>query len=376
MSTHRKIPLFDLHAQYLSLKPELDAAMAAVIRDSAYIRGPFVEKFEKEFATATGAQHCISCADGTGAIYIVLRQLGIGAGDEVITTSNSWIATSEVVTQAGARVVFADVEDDFYNLDPDKVEAAITPRTKAIIAVHLLGQPAEMDRLVDICKRHNLHLIEDCAQAHLAEYNGKQIGSFGVAATFSFYPGKNLGAYGDAGGIITNDNALADRMRSFARHGSSPVSKHDHIMEGVNSRLDGIQAAVLSVKLPHLPEWNRRRREVAAGYTERLKDVPGVITPGIRPGCDHVFHVYALRLKNRDKIRDALNAAGVSTTVHYPTPLPFLEAYKYLGYTREGLPVIARHQQEYLSLPIYPELTDTDLDFISDIVRQENSHAL
>ena len=369
MTTHRKIPLFDLHAQYLSLKPELDAAMAAVIRDSAYIRGPFVEKFEKEFAAATGAQHCISCADGTGAIYIVLRQLGIGAGDEVITTSNSWIATSEVVTQAGARVVFADVEDDFYNLDPDKVEAAITPRTKAIIAVHLLGQPADMDRLVEICQRHSLHLIEDCAQAHLAEYKGRQIGSFGVAATFSFYPGKNLGAYGDAGGIITNDDALADKMRSFARHGSSPVSKHDHIMEGVNSRLDGIQAAVLSVKLPHLSAWNRRRREVAAGYTERLKDLPGVITPGVRPDCEHVFHVYALRLKKRDQVRDALNAAGVSTTVHYPTPLPFLEAYKYLGCTREGLPVIAQHQQEYLSLPIYPELTDPDLDFVADIVR-------
>ena len=376
MTTHRKIPLFDLHAQYLSLKPEIDAAMAAVIRDSAYIRGPFVEKFEKEFAAATGAQHCISCADGTGAIYIVLRQLGIGPGDEVITTSNSWIATSEVVTQAGARVVFADVEDDYYNLDPDKVEAAITPRTKAIIAVHLLGQPAEMDRLMEICRRHNLLLIEDCAQAHLAEYKGRQIGSFGVAATFSFYPGKNLGAYGDAGGIITNDAVLADRIRSFARHGSSPVSKHDHIMEGINSRLDGIQAAVLSVKLPHLRDWNRRRREVAAGYNERLKDMPGVILPAVRPGCDHVFHVYALRLKNRDRVRDAMNSAGVSTTVHYPTPLPFLEAYKYLGCTREGLPVIAQHQQEYLSLPIYPELNDADLDFICDIVRQESSHSL
>ncbi len=367
--THRKIPLFDLHAQYLGLKAELDAAIAAVIKDSAYIRGPFVERFEKEFAAATGAKECISCANGTEAIYIVLRQLGIGPGDEVITTANSWIATSEVVTQAGARVVFTDVEDDYYNLDPDKVEAAITPKTKAVIAVHLMGQPAEMDRLTDICRRHGLHLIEDCAQAHLAEYKGRQVGSFGVAATFSFYPGKNLGAYGDAGGIITGDSDLAAKMRCFARHGSSPVSKHDHIMEGINSRLDGLQAAVLSVKLPHLREWNRRRREVAAGYSERLRGVPGVITPKVRPGCDHVFHVYCLRLNNRDKVRDALNAAGVATTVHYPTPLPFLEAYKYLGYTREALPVIARHQQEYLSLPIYPELTDADLDFVTDLVR-------
>jgi len=370
MTPHRKIPLFDLHAQYLSLKPEIDAAMAAVIRESAYIRGPYVEQFEQEFAAATGAAACVSCSDGTEAIYIVLKMLGIGAGDEVITTANSWIATTETITQAGATVVFADVESDYYDLDPDKVEAAITPRTKAVIAVHLLGQPADMGRLQEICRKHHLHLIEDCAQAHLAEYHGKQIGSFGIASTFSFYPGKNLGAYGDAGGIITGDTELADKFRCYARHGASPKNKHDHIMEGINSRLDGIQAAVLSVKLPHLRDWNRRRNEVAAAYGERLKDLPGVTLPAVRPGCAHVFHVYALRLANRDRVRDALTAAGVSTTIHYPVPLPFLQAYEYRGYTRESLPVIAQHQGEYLSLPIYPELTDTDLDFISDIVRQ------
>jgi dTDP-4-amino-4,6-dideoxygalactose transaminase len=369
MTPHRKIPLFDLHAQYLSLKPELDDAMAAVIRDSAYIRGPFVEKFEKEFALTTGAAECISCSDGTAAIYIVLKMLGIGPGDEVITTANSWIATTETITQAGATVVFADVEKDYYNLDPDKVEAAITPRTKAVIAVHLLGQPADMDRLQEICRRHNLHLIEDCAQAHLAEYRGKQIGSFGVAATFSFYPGKNLGAYGDAGGIITNDAALADKCRCFARHGSSPKDKHDHIMEGINSRLDGMQAAILSVKLPHLKNWNRRRNEVAVAYAERLKDVPGLTLPAVRPECAHVFHVFALRLANRDQVRNALNGAGVSTTVHYPRPLPFLQAYEYRGYTRESLPVIAGHEKEYLSVPIYPELTSTDIDYVAEIIR-------
>lgn len=369
MSLHRKIPLFDLHSQYLSLKPEIDIAIASVIQQTAFIRGPFVEKFEHEFASITGAKHCISCADGTSAIYIVLKQLGIGPGDEVITTSNSWIATSEVVTQTGAKVVFVDVENDYYNLDPELVQAAITPKTKAVIAVHLLGQPAGMQRLVEICEASKLYLVEDCAQAHLATYDGKQVGSFGIAATFSFYPGKNLGAYGDGGAVITNDDSLAEKIKCFARHGSSPVSKHDHVMEGINSRLDGLQAAILSVKLPHLSRWNQRRREVASAYNERLQNLPGVILPAVRPLCEHVFHVYALRLEKRERVRTALAEAGVATTIHYPTPLPFLKAYEYLGYKPLDFPVLSEHQPEYLSLPIYPELTELDVDYITDIVR-------
>ena len=369
MLLHRKIPLFDLHSQYLSLKPDIDLAIASVIEQTAFIRGPFVERFEQEFASITGAKHCISCADGTSAIYIVLKQLGIGPGDEVITTSNSWIATSEVVTQTGAKVVFVDVENDYYNLDPELVEAAITPKTKAVIAVHLLGQPAAMKRLVEICEAAKLYLVEDCAQAHLASYDGKQVGSFGIASTFSFYPGKNLGAYGDGGAVITNDDSLAAKIKCFARHGSSPVSKHDHVMEGINSRLDGLQAAILSVKLPHLVRWNQRRREVASAYNERLQNLPGVILPAVRPLCEHVFHVYALRLEKRDRVRTALAEAGVATTIHYPTPLPFLKAYEYLGYTVGNFPVLSLHQSEYLSLPIYPELTESDVEYIADIVR-------
>ena len=364
-----KIPFVDLQAQYQALKPEMDAALAQVIAETAFIRGRFVSAFEEEYAKAYGVKHCISCADGTSAIYIVLKQLGIGLGDEVITTANSWIASSETVTQTGARVVFVDVEEDFYNLDANKIEASITPRTKAIIAVHLLGQPAQIDKLKAICDAHKIHLIEDCAQAHFAELNGQRVGTFGIAATFSFYPGKNLGAYGDAGAIVTNDDALADKCRSFARHGASLKDKHDHVMEGINSRMDGLQAAVLSVKLPHLAEWTRKRNEVAARYNALLKDAPNVLAlPQVRPNATHVYHVYCVRVKDRDATNARLNAAGIGTSLHYPIPLPFLKAYRYLEHEPADFPLAWRNHTEILSLPIYPEMTEAQQQRVAEVL--------
>ncbi len=363
-----KIPLFDLKAQYLSLKPEIDAAMSAVIEKTAFIRGPFVEAFEKEYAAALGVKHCISVANGTDAIFILLKMLGVGPGDEVITTANSWIATSEVITQCGARPVFVDVEDAYHTIDPALIEAKITPRTKGLLPVHLLGQPAAMTEILEIAKRHGLWVIEDCAQCHLATHEGRMTGLMGIAGTFSFYPGKNLGAFGDAGCLVTNDDALADKCRCYARHGSDPANKHDHRMEGINSRLDGLQAAILSAKLPSLVSWSAQRQARAARYDALFADVPEIRVPQIRPGATHVYHVYSIRVAQRDAVQAQLAEKGIATTIHYPTPLPFLKAYEYLGHSRADFPVAARHQEEMLSLPIYPELTDAQQDYVAQEV--------
>ncbi len=362
----KRVPLFDLHAQYLAIKPQIDEAIAAVIAESAFIRGRFVENFEKTYAADYGVKHCISCANGTDSIYIVLKQLGIGAGDEVITTANSWIASSETITQTGARVVFADTEDAYYTLDPAIVAARITPRTKAILAVHLLGQAADLHPLQSLCKMHGLHLIEDCAQAHYATYQGQRVGTFGTAATFSFYPGKNLGAYGDAGAIVTNDDELAARCRSFARHGSSPTDKHDHVMEGINSRMDGLQAAVLLAKLPHIREWTQARRRIAAAYDSALSGVEGIRLPATRSGCEHVWHVYSVRVAQAKAVQKKLVEAGIATTQHYPTPLPFLKAYQYLGSRPGDFPCAERHSREMLSLPIYPEMSEDTVSYVAN----------
>ena len=264
-----KIPFVDLHAQYLAIKAEIDSAIAEVIAQSAFIRGRHVDAFEQAWARTLKVKHCVSCANGTDALYIAMRGLGLKTGDEVITTAHSWIATSETITQAGGRVVFCDTQEDTFNIDPRLIEARITKATVGIIPVHLCGQPADMDEIMAIAKKHNLWVIEDCAQAHLATYKGRLVGTFGNAATFSFYPGKNLGAYGDAGCIVTNDDTLADWTATFARHGG----KGEHVMEGINSRMDGLQAAILNVKLPHLPAWTTARRRVAARYNDLLSGI-------------------------------------------------------------------------------------------------------
>jgi dTDP-4-amino-4,6-dideoxygalactose transaminase len=348
-----KIPFVDLHAQYLTIKQEIDSAIADVIAQSAYIRGPHVDAFEEAWARTLGVKRCISCANGTDAIYIALRGLGLKRGDEVITSAHSWISTSETITQAGGRVVFCDTDEETFTIDPVDIERKITPATVGIIPVHLYGQPADMSAIMAIAKKHNLWVIEDCAQAHLASYKGQLVGTFGNAATFSFYPGKNLGAYGDAGCVVTDDDRLSGCMATFARHGG----KGDHIMEGINSRMDGLQAAILNAKLPHLPAWTAARRRVAACYNELLEDVGDVITPTVESDRDHVYHLYVIRTENRDALRKHLSQAGISTVLNYPKALPFFPAYAYLSHVPKDFPVAYFNQSRILSLPIFPEMT-------------------
>src|SRR6476660_4935232 len=304
-----KVPFVDLHVQYLSIKAEIDSAIAEVIAESAFIRGRHVDAFERAWAEVLGVKHCVSCANGTDALYIAMRGLGIKPGDEVITTAHSWISTSETITQAGGRVVFCDTDSDSFTIDPALIEAKITSATVGIIPVHLYGQAADMEAIMAIARKHNLWVIEDCAQAHLARYKGQLVGTFGNAATFSFYPGKNLGAYGDAGCVVTNDDQLADWTAAFARHGG----KGEHVMEGINSRMDGLQAAILNVKLPHLPAWTTARRRVAARYNDLLNGVDSLSTPKVAEDRSHVYHLYVVTTDTRDLLKKALATRGITT---------------------------------------------------------------
>ncbi len=360
------VPFADLHAQYLGIKSEIDAAIAEVIRTSAYIRGPHVERFEREFAAAIGTAHCVSCANGTDSLYIAMHALGVQPGDEVIAPAHSWISTSETITQAGGKVVFCDTDASTFTIDPVQIEARITPRTVGIIPVHLYGQPADMDAIMAIAARHKLWVLEDCAQAHLARYKGRIVGTFGHAASFSFYPGKNLGAMGDAGAVLTNDAALAERMAMFARHGG--LKKGDHQIEGINSRLDGLQAAVLSAKLAHLPAWTKRRQEVAAEYDRRLAGIPGLTPPTAGPEREHVYHLYVVQHEQRDALARHLSELGVQTVINYPVALPFLPAYARLRHSAADFPVAHRHQSRILSLPIFPEMSHSQLSIVVDTI--------
>lgn len=350
------VPFADLHQQYLNLKGEIDTAIADVIRTSAFIRGPYVEKFEQEFAAAMGRDHCLSCANGTDALYIAMHALGVTAGDEVITTAQSWISTSETITQAGGQVVFCDIDAETHTISIADIEAKITPNTVGIIPVHLYGQPADMEAIMQIAEKHGLWVIEDCAQAHLATVNGRMVGTFGVAATYSFYPGKNLGAMGDAGAVTTNDGDLARKMGMFARHGG--LVKGDHFIEGINSRLDGLQAAVLSVKLPHLKAWTARRQEVAALYDRELGQLADITTPRITPGRSHVYHLYVIQHERRTELQAFLKGRGVQTAINYPLALPFTPAYGHLGHVEADFPNAARAQSRILSIPISAEITE------------------
>lgn len=355
-----KIPFVDLHAQYLGIKPEIDAAIAEVISNSAFIRGPHVDRFEAAWAKTLSVKHCVSCANGTDALYIAMRALGVKPGDEVITTAHSWISTSETITQAGGRVVFCDTDYDTFNINPELIEAKITPKTVGIIPVHLYGQPADMDLIMAIARKHHLWVVEDCAQAHLARYKGQLVGTFGNAATFSFYPGKNLGAYGDAGCAVANDDALAEWMTTFARHGG----KGEHVMEGINSRMDGLQGAILNVKLPHLGDWIGERRRVATRYNELLKGVGDLVTPKVAADREHVYHLYVIRTERRDGLKKHLANAGIATVLNYPKALPFYPAYEYLGHRPKDFPVAHANQSRILSLPIYPEMTEEMMVYV------------
>lgn len=358
-----KVPFNDLAKQYNSIRSEIDEAIRNVIADSAFVGGRYTKEFEDSFAGYCGTENCVGVGNGTDAIYIALKALGIGPGDEVITVANSFIATSEAITLTGARVVFVDCDPDTYNIDVTKIAAAITKRTKAIVPVHLYGRPADMTSLMSIAKEHGLLVVEDAAQAHGSEIDGRKVGTFGQAACFSFYPGKNLGAYGDAGAIVTDDAELALRCRMIANHGR--VQKYDHDFEGINSRLDGIQAAVLSVKLKYLDEWTEKRRRAAVLYEGHLKG-SGISYPVPDPGNRHVYHLYVVRVKDRDKVQALLSEAGISTGIHYPIALPDLEAYRYLGKSPGDYPVASRYAKEILSLPMFPELQEEEIQFVCE----------
>jgi dTDP-4-amino-4,6-dideoxygalactose transaminase len=360
------VPFVDLKAQYQALKAEIDPAIQSVISETAFVGGKYVEGFEKAYAEAYGIKHCISCANGTDAIYITLKALGIGPGDEVITVANSFIATSETISQAGARPVFVDI-DEYFHIDPKQLEAKITARTKAVIPVHIFGQPVDIEAIQAVCDRHGLFLVEDCAQSHFATFKGRKTGTFGIAGTFSFYPGKNLGAYGDGGAIVTNDDALARRARLFASHGS--LQKHVHEIEGINSRLDAIQAVVLKTKLAHIEAWNRARNSHALKYNELLSGLPRLRTPKLRPETFHIFHLYVVRAERRDDLAAFLKDKGVFTGIHYAKALPLMPAYGYLGHTPEQFPVAAACQDEILSLPMYPELADEQIAYVAAAIR-------
>lgn len=361
------VPFADLHAQYLSIKPEIDAAIADVIRNSAFVRGPHVEHFESAFAVAIGLGYCVSCANGTDSLYIAMHALGVRPGDEVIVPAHSWISTSETVTQAGGAVVFCDTDKDTYTIDPAQIEAKITPRTVGIIPVHLYGQPADMDAIMSIAAKHKLWVLEDCAQAHLARYKGRMVGTFGNAASFSFYPGKNLGAMGDAGAVATNDSALAERMAMFARHGG--LTKGDHRIEGINSRLDGMQAAILSAKLPYLAGWTLRRQEIAAEYGQLLPHIPGLTLPTTAAGREHVYHLYVVRHDQRDALARHLNGRGIQTAINYPVALPFVPAYARLRHAPQDFPNTYHHQSRILSLPLFPEMTSEQIRSVADAIK-------
>lgn len=363
------IPFADLSAQHRTIAGELEAAIRDVIRECAFIRGPRVEAFEREFAAAIGHPHCVSCGNGTDALFIIFKALGLRPGDEVLTTAHSWIATSETITLAGGTVVFCDTDPDTFTISPAEIERKITPRTKGIVPVHLFGHPADMDAIQAIADRHGLWVVEDCAQAHLARHRGRTVGTFGRAAAFSFYPGKNLGAMGDAGAIVTADAALAERMAMFARHGG--LRKGEHFIEGINSRMDGLQAAILSVKLRHLPEWTRARQALAAEYDRRLAGLPGISTPRVAAGCEHVYHLYVIQVEHgRDALRAHLAARGIQTNINYPVILPLVPAYARLGHQPADFPVAHRHQRQILSLPMYSEMTADMVATVARAVRE------
>jgi dTDP-4-amino-4,6-dideoxygalactose transaminase len=361
------VPFVDLKAQYNSIKEDIDSAIANVITETAFIGGKYVDEFEQSFAELYGVKHCISVANGTDSLYIIMKMLGIGSGDEVITAANSWISSSETITQTGATPVFADIHPDYYSVNEELLEAKITSRTKAILPVHLHGQMCDMDAILAIASKHNIPVIEDCAQSHFSMYNGKRAGTMGIAGSFSFYPGKNLGAYGDAGCIITNDSKLAEKCKMFARHGA--LKKHQHIIEGINSRLDGMQAAILSAKLKSILQWTKQRQENAAYYNKILSDINEITTPLVRSGTSHTFHLYVIRAKDRDQLAAFLKDRGIETAVHYPMALPYLEAYRHQQATAADYPIAYQYQNEILSLPMYPELSQPMMDYVAQSIK-------
>jgi len=363
------IPLVDLKSQYKSIKEEIDNIIFEVIDSTAFIGGKYIKEFESAFAAFCNVKYCVGVGNGTDALFIALKTLGIGNGHEVITTANSFIATSEAITMTGAKVVFVDINPLTYNIDVEKIEEKITKNTKSIIPIHLYGQPADMDPVITLSKKYNLKIVEDAAQAHGAEYKGRKVGTLGNIACFSFYPGKNLGAYGDAGAIVTNDESFAVKARMIANHGR--VEKYDHEIEGVNSRLDGLQAAILNVKLKHLPAWTESRRKNAYQYNKYLEDTK-LVTPLEIDDVKAVYHLYVVRVDKdiRKEFQNFLNSKGISSGIHYPISLPSLKAYEHLGHTENDFLEATKASNEIVSLPMFPELSKDHIVYISEIVKR------
>jgi dTDP-4-amino-4,6-dideoxygalactose transaminase len=363
------VPFVDLRSQYSSIKDEIDTAISNVVTSCAFIGGAHVGSFEEAFASFCGAKHCVGVGNGTDALFIALKALGIGSGDEVITAANSFIATSEAITMAGAKVVFVDMNPETYCIDVQAIQEKASSRTKAIIPVHLYGQPADMDPILSLARKRHLRVIEDAAQAHGATYKGRKAGTLGDIACFSFYPGKNLGAYGDAGALVTDDDELAKKSRMLANHGR--IEKYDHEIEGVNSRLDGLQAAILQVKLRHLPQWNESRRRNASLYKKHLKDVDLVLPKEIGD-VKEVYHLYVVRVRgeSRQELQDHLKSRGISTGIHYPIALPNLKAYAYLNHRANDFPEATKASHEILSLPMFPELQESQIEYVADAIKE------
>lgn len=361
----QQIPLVDLKAQYAAIKPDIDAALARVVDTTAFILGPEVKAFEAAFARWCGAEHCIGISSGTDALHLALRACGVRPGDEVITTPFTFIATVEAISMCGATPVFCDIDPRTYNIDAASIERLITPRTRVILPVFLYGQPVDIDPILDVARRHGLRVIEDAAQAHGAKYKGRTTGTLADAACFSFYPGKNLGAYGDAGAVTTNDPAIADTIRMLRDHGRR--DKYEHLVVGFGARIDAMQAAILGAKLPHLTRWTERRAEIANAYTKAI-DRNGVVTPFVPEWAEPVWHLYVIRTANRDALAQKLRSQGIATGVHYPIPVHLQPAYAHLGFGPGSFPHAEAAANEVLSLPIYPELPDEQVARIADAV--------
>jgi dTDP-4-amino-4,6-dideoxygalactose transaminase len=359
-----KVPFLDLNAHHQPIREQLDAAIRNVVDANAFAGGPFVAAFEREFAQYCGASHAIGVGNGTDALWLALLGLGVGPGDEVITVPSTFMATAEAISYCPATPKFVDIDERTYTMDPNRLEAAITPKTKAIIPVHLFGQCADMDPILAIAAKHGIPVVEDACQAHGALYKGRKAGTMGAAGCFSFYPGKNLGAFGEAGGIITNDKALAESIQIFRDHGQ--YKKYYHSKIGWNARMDGIQGAVLSVKLKHLDVSNVKRHSHAMLYDQLLEDIQEVITPHEAEYARHVYHVYAIRLQNRNQVLQAMADKGIGCAIHYPIPVHLQEAYRFLGHEKGSFPVAEACAEEFLSLPMYPELTNAQIHSVID----------
>jgi len=354
------VPFFDLKQEYQSIKDEVNASVQQVMDGCRFVLGENVNSFEKEFASFCGTEYAVGVANGTDALRLALLVCGIGKGDEVITVPNTFIATTEAISQTGAKIVFVDINSSTYNIDVSRIEGAINEKTKAIVPVHLFGQPADMNPIMKIAREYNLKVIEDVCQAHGAEYKGKKAGSIGDAGCFSFYPSKNLGAFGDGGMVVSNGNKIAQKIKMLRDHGQ--IKKYEHLLEGYNSRLDEIQAAILRVKLKRLDEWNKLRQKNVSIYNDLLEDVDEVVMPSEAEYAKHVYHLYVIRTHRRDELQDWLKSKGVGTGLHYPIPVHLQKAYEYLGYKEGDFPVTEDCAKQILSLPMFPELTQKEIE--------------